>query len=188
MPASGTLVECYLHSRGLLLPPGAPLRFHPQCPRGRTERLPAALALMTDPGTARPVGIHRTYLRADGRGKAEGDARRMLGNAGVVRLVPDDTVTLGLGLAEGIETALAVMQRFGWRPVWAAACAGGIEKFPVLAGIEAISIFADADDKGAGIRSARACAERWREAGREATIFIPPSGTDWNDVGHGVAA
>jgi hypothetical protein len=177
----GTLVETYLASRGLTLPPGAPIRFHPACPRG-TDRLPAMISLMTDPVTASPCGAHRTFLRLDGSGKADGQAKMMLGNAGVIRLVPDDEIATGLGLAEGVETALAVMQRASWSPIWAACSAGGIAKFPVLCGIEAITIFADADDKGAGLRSSHECANRWRAAGREAHVSKPPIGTDWLDA------
>lgn len=177
-PAAGSLVEAYLGSRGLTLPPGAPLRFHPACPRGG-DRLPALVALMTDPATAEPCGVHRTFLRADGSGKADGTAKMMLGNVGVIRLVPDTAVTIGLGLAEGIETSLAVMQGFGWSPVWAATSAGAIAGFPILPGIEALTIFADAD--AAGERAAQGCAGRWMEAGREVTILRPPAG-DFDDL------
>ena len=178
VPAIGTLVERYLASRGLTLPPRAPLRFHSACPRGK-ERLPAMVALMTDPVTATPVGIHRTYLRPDGHGKADGDPKKMLGGSGVIRLSPDDEVTIGLGLTEGIETALSVMQ-VGWSPVWAATSAGGISTFPVLPGIECLTIFADADE--AGTKAGKACAERWVREGREVTIHRPPAGRDWNDI------
>lgn len=177
--ARGTPAETYLHSRGLSPPARAPLRFHPACPRGG-ERLPAMLALMTDAMTAAPCGIHRTFLRPDGRGKTEdGTTKMMAGRAGVIRLVPDDEVTLGLGLAEGIETALAVMQHAGWSPVWACGSAGGISRFPALAGIETLTVYADRDDAGAGLTAAEACAARWVAAGREAAIELPPDGTDW---------
>ena len=69
VPPAGTLVEAYLRGRGLALPVGAPLRFHPACPRG-AERWPAMLALMTDPVTGEPCGVHRTFLTRDGGGKA----------------------------------------------------------------------------------------------------------------------
>ena len=183
MPAVGTPAEAYLASRGLVLPSDAPLRFHPSCPRG-PERLPALVALMTDPATAEPCGVHRTFLRGDGNGKAEGQAKMMAGNAGVIRLVPDEDVTLGLGIAEGIETALAVMQRTGWRPVWAATSAGAMRRFPVLPGIEALTIFADTGE--AGIGAATECAERWTAAEREARILAPPR-DDWDDVTRGAA-
>jgi hypothetical protein len=97
-------------------------------------------------------------------------------------LVPDAEVTTGLGVAEGVETALSVMQGAGWRPVWAATSAGVIRIFPILPGIECLTIFADMDDRGAGLEAARACAARWGGAGREAHIWAPPVGADFNDA------
>ena len=73
-------------------------------------------------------------------------------------------------------------QGAGWSPVWAACSAGGIARFPVLPGVEALTIFADNDDGGAGTRAAEACARRWAEAGREARIFAPPAGSDFHDA------
>lgn len=184
--ARGTPVEAYLRFRGLTLP-DAPevLRFHPRAWRNRANgpHGPAMLALMTDPATAAPVGVHVTYLRPCGAGKAPGRSPKvMLGDVGVVRLVPDAEVTLGLGLAEGVETALAVMQGFGWRPVWAATCAGAIARFPVLAGLEALTVFADGDDQGAGMAAARACSRRWSTAGQEARVLAAPAGEDFLDT------
>jgi hypothetical protein len=179
-PLAGSPAETYLRSRGCILPPDPDvLRFHPRCPRGR-DRLPAMIARMTDPETNRPVGVHRTFIRPDGSGKADvTPAKQMLGNAGIVRLVEDAEVLHGLGICEGIETALAVM-RAGWRPVWACLSAGGIARFPILRGIT-LTIFADADE--AGRTAARACAQRWADAGREVVIRTPcDTGTDWNDL------
>lgn len=183
-PAAGTAVEAYLASRALALPPDAPLRFHPQA--WRNSELgpagPAMIALMTVPETGEPCGAHVTYLRPDGRGKVEGDRSKvMLGSAGVIRLVPDEDVTLGLGIAEGIETALAVLQRARWAPVWAATSAGAVSRFPVLPGIECLTTFADTDAGGTGMDAARTCCRRWAEAGREARILAPPVG-DWDDA------
>jgi hypothetical protein len=180
---AGTPVEAYLARRGLTVPdrPDDPrvIRFHPACPRGG-ERHPAMLALMTEAESNRPRGIHRTFLLPDGSDRLrDGMGKAMLGNAGVIRLSPDGAVTMGLGIAEGIESALSVMQRAGWRPVWAASSAGAIRTFPILPAIEALTIFADAD--GPGIEAARTCATRWRDAGREARVIAPPEG-DWNDA------
>ncbi|MDB5414114.1 MAG: hypothetical protein JWR10_2449 [Rubritepida sp.] len=174
---AGTPVETYLASRGLQLEPG-PLRFHPACPRG-SELLPCMVALMTHAVTGEPCGAHRTFLAVDGLGKAAGQSKMMAGSAGVIRLTRDEDVGGGLGIAEGIETALSVAQGFGWRPVWAATSAGAITKFPVLGGIEALTIFADPD--GPGTQAAATCAERWNAEGREARIIAPPAG-DWNDL------
>ena len=182
VPAAETLVETYFAHRGLRLEPGMPLRFHPRAWRNRANGPPgpAMVALMTCPERNEPVGVHLTYLRHDGRGKADGPSLKvMLGRRGVVRLTPDEEVTLGIGIAEGIETSVAIMQRLGWRPVWAATCAGAVSTFPIISGLDAITIFADSDP--AGMRAAEACARRWSEAGREVTIWTPERG-DWRDT------
>ena len=103
----------------------------------------------------------------------------MAGAAGVIRLSADDEVEIGLGLTEGIETGLALLTLAGWRPIWAAASAGAMAKFPVLVGIESLTLFCDRDDKGAGLDAARECAARWRDAKRETRIELPPAGNDW---------
>ena len=36
----------------------------------------------------------------------------------------------------------------GWAPVWAASSAGAISKFPVLSGVECLTIFADCEEVG----------------------------------------
>ncbi len=122
------------------------------------------VALMHDPLTGVERGIHRIFLNADGT-KVE---RKMLGRAGVVRISPDEDVTGGLALAEGAEDGLAIMLS-GWKPIWAATSCGAISRFPVLSGIEALTIFADNDKPG--IEAARTCAARWNSARREATIL-----------------
>jgi putative DNA primase/helicase len=63
-------------------------------------------------------------------------------------------------------------------PVWALGGAGNLSSFPVLSGIEALTVTADADEPGQ--RAAVAVADRWRRAGREAVIISPPVG-DWAD-------
>jgi hypothetical protein len=107
------------------------------------ERDCAVIALMTDPVANQPVGVHRTFLNPDGT-KRE---RKMLGSMGIIRLSPDEDVTHGLGLCEGVEDGLSLLLS-GWRPIWAASCARAIETFPVLSGITALSIFSDYDEAG----------------------------------------
>jgi putative DNA primase/helicase len=64
------------------------------------------------------------------------------------------------------------------RPVWACGAAGTLQKFPLLGGIESLTIAADADTPGQ--RAADELARRWREAGREVRI-VPPVAGDWAD-------
>ena len=127
------------------------------------EGIGAVVALMTNSVTNEPTGIHRTFLNPDGT-KRE---RKMLGKQGVIRLTPDDEVTAGLGLTEGVEDGLAVLLS-GWAPVWCATSSGAIERFPTLGGVEALTVFADDDPPG--MKSAHACVSRWNDAGCEARI------------------
>lgn len=177
-PIAGTLAERYLTSRGIILPADIDhvIRFHPVCPFGKGARLPCMVALYRHIHTDAPVGLHRTALTPDGK-KID---RKMLGECrdAAIKLTPDHDVSLGLGIAEGIETALSVMQA-GWRPIWALGSAGAIARFPVLAGIEWLSVFADHDF--AGVNAAKNCAERWHDAGREVHVVMPRSrGADFN--------
>jgi hypothetical protein len=202
-PIGGTIAERYLNGRGIMLPAdafsGHALRFHPACPfrldSGETVRLPAMLGMMTNIETGEFQGVHRTALQADGSGKAQvrglDDAKKMLGSSkgACVRLSPDEAVTAGLAIAEGIETALAVIGNFGVSPVWATLSAGTMARFPVLPGIECLSIFADNDASGTGSNAARDCSARWAGAARECVIWTPPNiGSDFNDISGRVAA
>lgn len=189
VPLFGTAAEAYLRHRRIAPPDDvADLRFHPSCPASEGRRLPAMVALMRDVQSNEPRAIHRTFLKPDGTGK-DPAGKKMLGRAAgaVIKLCDDADVTLGLGLAEGIENALSLWA-YGWWPVWAAGSAGAIRTFPVLDGIETLSIFSDADDGGVGIEAARSCAIRWQAAGRCVEIHKPPAGADWNDIARRVAA
>jgi hypothetical protein len=139
-----------------------------------TERRPAMLTAFRLISTDRLVAVHRTLISDDGS-KID---RRMLGPvAGAAIKIDDDTdVEQSLTICEGFETGLAGRQ-LGFRPVWALGSAGAIGPFPVLAGIDALTIFAETDKK-----NARACAQRWVAAGREALIAVPGIAGDMNDL------
>ena len=156
-PLPGMLGERYLTEiRGLKL--GGDLQ---HAVRWQKD-LKAIIGLMTDPTSGEPTGVHRTFLNDDGT-KRE---RKMLGRAGAIRLSPDEDVSEGLGVTEGIEDGLAVLAA-GWAPVWSCLSCGGIERFPVLGGVECLTIFQT--------RTRRASAPRKRalhdgQAGREAFL------------------
>ncbi len=174
--------RAYLEARGCVLPPAdGDLRWHPALrhpPSGIDG--PALVALGRDAITGRPLTIHRTWTQADGT-KAPFDPPRMLlgghRKAGaVVRLWPNKAVTTGIGIAEGIETALSLAHAI--EPVWACLDAGNLGAFPVLPGVESLTIAADNDP--AGVKAARACADRWIAAGREVRVVMP--GTERTDI------
>jgi hypothetical protein len=106
----------------------------------------------------------------------------------VIRLWPDEWVTLGLVLGEGIETVLAAATRIEYRgtllqPAWAAGNANNLEEFPILSGIEALTVLVDHDKNGRGQRATAECARRWTAAGREVIQLIPRiPGRDFADM------
>jgi len=178
----GTAVEAYLAGRGCPLPRSGEIRYLPPTDG---HPWPCMMGRITDAITAVPLSLHFTLLSLDGTGKAPVPRQKLLlpnhrKQGGVIRLVDDGEVTTGLGIAEGIETALSVIAS-GWSPVWCAIDAGNIAAFPVLDGVESLTVFSDQD--AAGIKAALACQARWREAGKECAIAAPPiAGTDWNDL------
>jgi hypothetical protein len=101
--------------------------------------------------TNEPQGIHRTALAPDGTAvKRNGKTFRMtLGPVkdGAIKLDPDEDVTQGLCIGEGVETCLAGRQ-MGYRPVWAVVYDSGLTGFPVLPGIDGLTIFGERDEKG----------------------------------------
>jgi len=129
------------------------------------------------------TGIHRTYLRRDGAGKAAVEPnKQMLGpvSGGAVRLAP---AAQQMAFSEGIETGLAVMQATGLA-TWAGLSAGGLETLilPPLPLASDILIAADNDKSGRGQRAAAVAAERWTAEGRRVRVSVPPEiGTDWAD-------
>jgi hypothetical protein len=178
--APGSPVETYFRSRGLTLtpPPGA-LRYHPNLKHPTGDTWPAMVGLVTG-ADGEPLGVHRTYLAADGRGKAPVSPQKMsLGatRGGAVRLAEPDGDALLTG--EGIETCLAGMEASGL-PAWAALSAPGLAALELPADVREVVILADGDEPGE--RAARAAAYRWAWQGRRVCIARPPAGMDFNDL------
>jgi putative DNA primase/helicase len=182
LDARGSIIEAYLEARGLALPLDVQcLRYHPRCPRG-ADRLPAMIAQMRIAVTDEFAGVHRTFLMPDGSGKADVEPQRMALGAmagAVIKISADEDVTTGLGVCEGVEDAVAVLKA-GWRPIWCCMSAGNLGRFPVLAGIEALTVFADADQPG--MDAAHRAAERWCKAGREARVVAPKYAKDFGEA------
>jgi hypothetical protein len=127
--------------------------------------------------------IARTTF-ADFRNSSQKIARRTLGpmTGAAIKFSDDESVAEGLAIGEGSESVLAAMQ-LGFRPAWALGGTSGIRSFPVLNGIEALTILVDNDRNSAGQQAARQCSERWVHAGREVFRAIPnQAGDDFNDV------
>lgn len=183
-PPRGTVIETYLAARGLTLPDGAALRFHPGL-RHRADRgwWPAMVALVQHGIDGTPQAIHRTFLARDGSGKAPVPSPRMaLGpcRGGAVRLA-EAGATLMVG--EGIETCLAAMQASGL-PAWSALSASFMPSLDLPPHVREVIVLADGDVTGE--RAAYEAALRWRDddrhGGRRVRIARPPRGMDFNDM------
>jgi putative DNA primase/helicase len=186
--ARWTLAGKYLTTRSLALPNNHHnvLRFHPSCPFGLNTRHPCMIALYRDIRTNEPKAIHRTALTLDGK-KID---RKALGpKAGcAIKITVDADVAEGLAIAEGIETSLAGIT-LNFSPIWALGDANEVAKFPLLPGIECLTILVDNDASGTGQASALECSRRWTSDGREVFRVLPAAvGHDLADVIRGRAA
>jgi putative DNA primase/helicase len=177
-------IAIYLHSREIWLTSPV-LRFQEQAPHRLGARLPAMLAPVVNV-TGEQIGVHLTYLRRDGGGKAtlpkeyQRECRGVI-HGGAIRLAehdPDAELVVG----EGVESTFSAMQLF-CRAGWAAVYAGGLKTMELPPDVRRIIIAADNDASGAGQRNALAAYDRWTAEGRSARIKTPPAvGTDFNDL------
>ena len=143
---------------------------------------PGMIAMVTGPD-GKPATLHRTYLTPDGRKASVAAPRRLMPGA----LPKGSTVRLfdagfEMGVAEGIETALAAASMF-CMPVWAALNASNLEGWTPPAGAERIVVFGDHDLSFTGQDVAFGLARRLKTAGFDTRVEIPSApGQDWNDV------
>jgi hypothetical protein len=199
-PAAGSLVERYLQGRGITLPPPATIRFVPwQRNWSDGGTYPAMISLVQrvpgDDDSAAvergaslvDAGAHFTFLQGGGPDgpvvKAATDASKLsLGQLryGGVWLAPIETIGEQLAVAEGIETALSVMQ-ITKLPTVAAVSAAGMRSLRWPPQVRRLWIAADNDE--AGLKAAEVLLERALHAGLQARIKIPAGGkNDFNDL------
>jgi hypothetical protein len=175
----GTLVEKYLNGRGLELGDdiaGDVLRWHLGGHRDRPGSVGSMVALLRCISTDEPKAISRRYL--DREGRKIGPPLFLAPVAGAaIKLDADEELLGGVHGGEGIETCMAARQ-LGLRPTWALGSKGAIGSFPVLSGVECLTILAEPD---AG-KEIEACAARWHTAGRKIFINEAVGGKDLNDA------
>lgn len=190
---AGDLVHRYLASRGveeLIYPPA--LRFGAALRDGEGGVRPCMVAMVgvygeqDARGRQRYATMHRTFLRPDGSAKADMAApRKMMPGEmpeGACVMLSEWTGAGTIGIAEGIETAMAASAIFGV-PVWAAISSAMLTKWTPPPGSEEVAIFGDNDAKFGGQAAAYSLAHRLSVKGMPVTVSIPEvTGDDWNDV------
>ena len=180
MTAEGTLAATYLSSRSVTLAVPPSLRFKPDCfyQEGKDQqKLPAMVALIQIDRAI--IGVHRTYLAPDGFSKASvPKAKKMLGRSkgGAVRFAP---IGDRIGAAEGIETALSVMQGDGINCL-ATLSATGLKEVVLPSDVKELVIYPDGD--AVGLEAATTLVQRALLQGIRVGIKRPPLGKDFNDL------
>jgi putative DNA primase/helicase len=173
-------VGTYLASRLGQTPKHTGLRYQPHCPYPKGENWPAMLAIYVAPDDT-ACALHRTYLTAEGRKAPVVSGKLSLGplrDGGAVRLALHEDE---LGIAEGIETALAASIMFGI-PCWAALNAGRLAVWEPPANVRRVVIFADNDDNFAGQTAAFDLMARLEGKLRVSIETPTDTGTDWADM------
>lgn len=180
----------YLERRGLVVPRSDALRFMPRLEyweNGLVGTFPAMLAAVTD-GKGALVNVHRTYLNPEGNKANVPTVKKLCKSAGPMAgasikigqpaVRPDGR--LGLGVAEGIETAIAATL-LGGVPVWPCVSAYGLASFEPPPGVHHLYIFADNDESQTGQKAAADLGNRAARMGLSARILTPDTVGDWND-------
>ena len=179
-PVADTPVERYLASRGITMEPPPTIRFHPGLMHSPTGLLiPAMVAAVTVCPGDEIVAIHRIFLKADGTGKAPiTQNKMMLGpcKGGAVRLAISGDELI---LAEGLETAMSVLQALG-RPTWATLSTSGLKAVRLPPEVRKLIIAADGDQPGED--AAMTAGKRFLGEGRKVAIARAPVGMDFNDL------
>lgn len=165
--AAGTLVERYFETRGLPADATGHVRFVPHAHHHHAVTAPAMIAPVAS--LAGMHAVHVTYLDAGGAKSKLDPPRKMFGpvrGGGVWFGIPRGRVAV----AEGIETALAVLVSTGMSTV-AALSASNLPNLQLPISAREIVIAADNDE--AGMRAAEVARDRWIAEGRDVQIAIP---------------
>lgn len=151
---------------------------------GTVSKHPAMLARVFD-AHGIVINLHRTYLDEDGRKASLPVVKKLMPGifkGGSVRF--GGAVNEELGLAEGIETALAAML-LKHIPVWATLGCANLHDFTHFPpSVKRLTIFADNDAKFAGQAAAYGAAHRIASTSDiNVEVLVPPqTGCDWLDV------
>lgn len=176
-------VRLYLQSRGLTPVEGIQYSLGvTHWEDNRLQTFPAMICLMqASDGT--PLSFHITYLTPAGEKAPVKVVKKILTP---MRTLGGSAIRLGsihehIGIAEGIETALAVSMQYSI-PCWAAANAGLLEQFEPPDGVKAVTIFGDSDKSYTGQKSAFVLAHRLAKT-HGVDVVIPDNlGQDFADL------
>jgi putative DNA primase/helicase len=132
--------------------------------------------------SGRITGVHRTYLKPDGSGKADVKKPKLMAGIcweGAIRLCPAGS---RLAIAEGIETALSVFAATQ-TPTWPTGSMGNLAAIIVPPIVRDLVICVDGDSSPAETERVIEKAGAFHSArGLRVAVVRPPVGMDFNDV------
>lgn len=185
-PIAGTAAELYLHNRGLHLTtyPDT-LRFHPSLKHPDGIRSPALVCRVDDVAGAL-TGVWRIFISESGQKANVSNVKLGLGPVagGAVRLAAP--INGAIGIAEGVETALAVhVLTEGRVACWAGLSTSGMAGFECPFEVERITAYPDGDlmkfrdgkwMPAPGMAAAKRLKAKMDATGVHCTIQPPPTG------------
>ncbi|GIK50336.1 MAG: hypothetical protein BroJett013_30330 [Alphaproteobacteria bacterium] len=195
----------YLASRGIDLHKFIADRRRPNALKQRDDdfhreskrKLVSMTALISGPD-GKPWSVHRTFLKADGSGKADVEPARKIWPGkfwgGAIRLAkgvndcsPEEAARQGLcgevlAIGEGVETMLSVALACpAWR-AWAAGNVGAIGRVVVPASVSMVILVGENDESAEARRAfetaMREQAAQAKRQGYELYVTRPPAGVD----------
>jgi putative DNA primase/helicase len=197
VPIAGTPAETYLVKRGIWRENLSDcLRYHPDMVYvdNKTKKGVAKYPCLIAPVRnieGQIVTLHRIYLTPEGDKAPVDEVKKMMSprmqvTGSAIRLFPADSEVLGV--AEGIETALAA-HAISRMPVWSCVSAGLMEKVKIPNHVKQLVVWADLDKSRRGEAAAQALAKRFEGTDVAVEICLPfaklgenDKGIDWLDV------
>jgi phage/plasmid primase-like uncharacterized protein len=188
----------YLKNRGLKFPDAHALRdirFHPclsYYENGQKKGdFPGLVCLFRDK-EGKPCTIHRIYLSADGKKADLPNGKKMMLsvngekiNGGGIRIGKMESV---IGIAEGVETALAIRQATGLSMI-ATTTAVLLKHLDIPEGVKFVCLWGDKDRSETGEKAILGLGSKLLAQGIKIACFVPQSeipegkkGIDWLDI------
>ena len=177
----------YLHSRGLVLTPRN-IRYNTSCYDFDSGKRYHALIARIQRVDGKPICLHRIYLENDRKASIPLPKKLMPATESLrgssVRLFSSQNKMLWpgtLGVAEGIETAIACAHKFQ-TATWACLSSTLMPSWAPPKQIREIVVFGDNDANYAGQEAAYKLAHILHNKGLIVKVMIPEKVGDWADV------